>query len=370
MALGKNSRGEGRKLSNYCSTVSVAVFVAFCLVGVWIVMSSIVPIQNSVIQVSETDTINDVKNVASDSKQFEDRSGDISEESTQGDSQTKKSQSGDSHPENLDDQKGIEKVSDNTEEENQEAVGDNSDEKNDLEEGLGNTIEENDQMRNVKPSTDETEKESDRSLNSESEETETSNDQIHDDELRGSMETLDEKESDKSANDNKLGTEKSMDEATQQDEMVGETAEDKKHLHSEATQSTGGSNTESHENNPASKEILVTGTSSEILIETSTENGTWSTQAAESQHEKESQKSLVSIDSRTYDWKLCNTTTGSEYIPCLDNWKAIRKLQSISHYEHRERHCPDEATTCLVSLPEGYRSPIRWPKSREMVCNT
>ncbi|KAH1125449.1 hypothetical protein GLYMA_06G119400v4 [Glycine max] len=340
MALGKNSQGKGRKLSNYCSTVSVAVFVAFCLVGVWIVLSSIVPIQNSVIQVSETETIND---------------------------DTKKSQSGDSHPENQDDQKGIEKVSDNTAEENQEVVGDNSDEKNDLEKGLENTIEENDQMRNVKPSTDETEKESDRSLNSESEETETSNDQIHDDELRGSMETLDEKESDKSTNDNKLGTEKSMDEATQQDEMVGETAEDKKHLHSEATQSTGGSNTESHENNPASKEILVTGTSSEILIETSTENGTWSTQAAESQHEKESQKSLVSIDSRTYDWKLCNTTTGSEYIPCLDNWKAIRKLQSISHYEHRERHCPDEATTCLVSLPEGYRSPIRWPKSREMI---
>ncbi|KAG4392958.1 hypothetical protein GLYMA_04G243900v4 [Glycine max] len=367
MALGKNSRGEGRKLSNYCSTVSVAVFVAFCLVGVWIVMSSIVPIQNSVIQVSETDTINDVKNVASDSKQFEDRSGDISEESTQGDSQTKKSQSGDSHPENLDDQKGIEKVSDNTEEENQEAVGDNSDEKNDLEEGLGNTIEENDQMRNVKPSTDEKEKESDGSLNSESKE--TSNDQIHDDELKGSMETLDEKESDKSANDNKLGTEKSKGEVTQQDEMVGETEEEKikKNLHSETTQSTGGSNTESHENNPALKEVSITGTPSETLIETSTENGTWSTQAAESQHEKESQKSSVSIDSRTYDWKLCNTTTGSEYIPCLDNWQAIRKLQSIRHYEHRERHCPDEATTCLVSLPEGYRSPIRWPKSREMI---
>ncbi|KAH1255796.1 putative methyltransferase PMT25 [Glycine max] len=367
MALGKNSRGDGRKLSNYCSTVSVAVFVAFCLVGVWIVMSSIVPIQNSVIQVSETDTINDVKNVASDSKQFEDRSGDISEESTRGDSQTKKSQSGDSHPENLDDQKGIVKVSDNTEEENQEAVGDNSDEKNDLEEGLGNTIEENDQMRNVKPSTDEKEKESDGSLNSESKE--TSNDQIHDDELEGSMETLDEKESDKSANDKKLGTEKGKGEVTQQDEMVGETEEEKikKNLHSETTQSTGGSNTESHENNPALKEVSITGTPSETLIETSTENGTWSTQAAESQHEKESQKSSVSIDSRTYDWKLCNTTTGSEYIPCLDNWQAIRKLQSIRHYEHRERHCPDEATTCLVSLPEGYRSPIRWPKSREMI---
>ncbi|RDX71543.1 putative methyltransferase PMT26, partial [Mucuna pruriens] len=347
MVLGKNSRGEGRKLSNYCSTVSVAVFVAFCLVGVWIVMSSIVPVQNSVIQVSET--INDVKNVASDSRQFEDRAGDIAEESTWGDSQTDKSQS-DSHIENQDDQKGIEKVSDNTTEENQEVVRDNSDEKNDLEKDPENTIVENDQMSHVKPSTDEKEKESDGTLNSESAETETLNGQFHDDEPRGSMETLDEKESDKSVNDNKLGTEKSRDEVTQQDEMVSETEEEKikKNQPSKTTQSTGESNTET-------------------LIETSTENGTWSTQAAESQHEKESQKSSISIDSRKYDWKLCNTTTGSEYIPCLDNWQAIRKLKSIRHYEHRERHCPDEAITCLVSLPEGYRSPIKWPKSREMI---
>ncbi|TKY74200.1 methyltransferase PMT24 [Spatholobus suberectus] len=170
MALGKNSRGEGRKLSNYCSTVSVAVFVAFCLVGVWIVMSSIVPIQNSVIQVSET--INDVKNVASDSKQFEDRSGDLPEESTREDSQTNKSQS-DSHPENQDDKKGIEKVSDDAAEENREVVRDNADEKNDLEKGPGNTIEENYQIRHVKPSTDEKEKALDGSLNSDSAETET-----------------------------------------------------------------------------------------------------------------------------------------------------------------------------------------------------
>lgn len=354
MVLGKNSRGEGRKLSNYCSTVSIAVLVACCLVGVWIIMSSIAPIQNSVIQVSET--INDVKNVASDSKQFEDKSGDILEESTGGDSQTHKSQS-DSHPENQDDQKRIEKVFDNMAEENQEVVRDNLDENNDLEKGPGNTIEENDQMKHVEPNTDEKGKESDRTLNSESAETKTLNGQIHDDELRGSMETLDEKGSEKSANDNKLGT---------MDEMVGETEEEKikKSLHSETTQSTTGeSNTEIHENSPASKE---TGTPSESLIETSTESGTWSTQAAESQHEKESQKSLISFESR-YDWKLCNTTTGSEYIPCLDNWKAIRKLKSIKHYEHRERHCPDEATTCLVSLPEGYRSPIKWPKSREMI---
>ncbi|CAL5203934.1 unnamed protein product [Lathyrus oleraceus] len=290
MALGKNSRGgDGRNSSNYCSTVPVAVFVAFCLVGLWIAMSSIVPVQDSVMEVSET--INEVKNIANqtDSTKFENSLGDVQEESTTRDSETPKSQS-ESH--------------------------------------------------------------------SESVETETMNGQSDDNQLRGSTETLDESKSDKSLDDSKLGTENSLGEITQQDENVGESKEEKinESLQSMTNQSTGDSNVESNE---TLKE--------ETLVEARTENGTWSTQVAESERDKEPQTSSISIDSSKYDWKLCNTTSGSEYIPCLDNWKAIKKLRSISHYQHRERHCPDEVPTCLVSLPEGYRSPIRWPKSREMI---
>jgi len=290
MAIVKNSRGgDGRNSSNYCSTVPVAVFVAFCLVGIWIAMSSIVPLQDSVMEVSET--INEVKNIANQtgSRQYEDKLGDRPDESAMRDNLTPKSQS-----------------------ENR----------------------------------------------SESVETEKLDVQNDNNQLRGSSETLDESKSDKSLDDGKLETENSVSEVTQQDE--GETKEEKikKDLHSNTNESTGESNVESHE---TSKE--------ETSIEARTENGTSSTQDAESWRDKELQKSSVSIDSSAYDWKLCNTTSGSEYIPCLDNWKAIKKLQSISHYEHRERHCPDEVSTCLVSLPEGYRSPIRWPKSREMVCN-
>lgn len=288
MALVKNSRGgDGRNSSNYCSTVPVAVFVAFCLVGIWIAMSSIVPLQGSVMEVS--DTINEVKNIANQtgSRQFEDKLGDTPDESAMRDNLTPKSQS-----------------------ENR----------------------------------------------SESVETEKLDGQNDNNQLRGSSETLDESKSDKSLDDGKLETENSVSEVTQQDE--GETKEEKinKDLHSNTNESTGESNVESHE---TSKE--------ETSIEARTENGTSSTQDAESQRDKELQKSSASIDSSAYDWKLCNTTSGSEYIPCLDNWKAIKKLRSISHYEHRERHCPDEVSTCLVSLPEGYRSPIRWPKSREMI---
>lgn len=285
MALVKNSRGgDGRNSSNYCSTVPVAVFVAFCLVGIWIAMSSIVPLQGSVMEVSET--INEVQNIANQtgSRQFEDKLGDTPDESAMRDNLTPKSQS-ENHSESVE----TEKLNDNNQ-------------------------------------------------------------------LRGSSETLDESKSDKSLDDGKLETENSVSEFTQQDE--GETKEEKikKDLHSNTNESTGESNVESHE---TSKE--------ETSIEARTENGTSSTQDAESQRDKELQKSSASIDSSAYDWKLCNTTSGSEYIPCLDNWKAIKKLRSISHYEHRERHCPDEVSTCLVSLPEGYRSPIRWPKSREMI---
>ncbi|KAK9925342.1 hypothetical protein M0R45_033669 [Rubus argutus] len=44
---------------------------------------------------------------------------------------------------------------------------------------------------------------------------------------------------------------------------------------------------------------------------------------------------------------------------CLDNWKSIRKLPTTMHYEHRERNCPEEASTCLVPLPQGYKQPIQ-----------
>lgn len=104
----------------------------------------------------------------------------------------------------------------------------------------------------------------------------------------------------------------------------------------------------------------------EILKETDTQNGAFSTQKAESLQEKEIQSSL-SKNPNFYSWKVCNVTAGPDYIPCLDNVESIKRLHGRSHYEHRERHCPDEAPTCLVPLPEGYKSPLKWPKSRDKI---
>lgn len=66
-------------------------------------------------------------------------------------------------------------------------------------------------------------------------------------------------------------------------------------------------------------------------------------------------------------WEVCKGPVAVDYIPCLDNFKAIKNLKSRKHMEHRERHCPNPSLRCLVPLPKGYKLPIQWPKSRDMV---
>ncbi|EEF41484.1 probable methyltransferase PMT23 [Ricinus communis] len=67
------------------------------------------------------------------------------------------------------------------------------------------------------------------------------------------------------------------------------------------------------------------------------------------------------------NWELCRGDVAVDYIPCLDNAKAIKELQSRRHMEHRERHCPKPSPRCLVPLPKGYKVPVSWPKSRDMI---
>ncbi|KAK8476890.1 hypothetical protein V6N13_043136 [Hibiscus sabdariffa] len=58
-----------------------------------------------------------------------------------------------------------------------------------------------------------------------------------------------------------------------------------------------------------------------------------------------------------------------EYIPCLDNVEAIKRLKSTDRGERFERHCPEEGKglNCLIPAPKGYRPPIPWPRSRDEV---
>ncbi|AQK94429.1 Probable methyltransferase PMT23 [Zea mays] len=71
-------------------------------------------------------------------------------------------------------------------------------------------------------------------------------------------------------------------------------------------------------------------------------------------------------------WQTCSRlgrgVSSTDYIPCLDNVRAIKALRSRRHMEHRERHCPlPPRLRCLVPLPAGYRTPVPWPRSRDMI---
>ncbi|OVA20386.1 putative S-adenosyl-L-methionine-dependent methyltransferase [Macleaya cordata] len=110
-----------------------------------------------------------------------------------------------------------------------------------------------------------------------------------------------------------------------------------------------------------------------IPKESKESNRAWSTQADQSENQKERRKDGSSSDGNKdgtiygYTWELCNVTSGADYIPCLDNEKAIKLLHYTGHFEHRERHCPEDPPTCLVPLPPGYKKPIEWPKSRDKI---
>uniref|UniRef100_A0ACD5ZDP0 Uncharacterized protein n=1 Tax=Avena sativa TaxID=4498 RepID=A0ACD5ZDP0_AVESA len=100
----------------------------------------------------------------------------------------------------------------------------------------------------------------------------------------------------------------------------------------------------------------------------------WATQADQSHREKDRRQDDVGDSSSTdgeeqHEWRTCNVNPGADYIPCLDNEKAVKKLrpENFRRYEHRERHCPDEGPTCLVALPRGYRRPVEWPTSRDRI---
>lgn len=71
---------------------------------------------------------------------------------------------------------------------------------------------------------------------------------------------------------------------------------------------------------------------------------------------------------RVERYKVCEPSM-TDYIPCLDNKEAIKRLNSSERGEKYERHCPKEGKglNCLVPMPKGYKSPVPWPKSRDEV---
>ncbi|PKA57104.1 putative methyltransferase PMT26 [Apostasia shenzhenica] len=161
----------------------------------------------------------------------------------------------------------------------------------------------------------------------------------------------DESNSEKTSDNTKITEQEESSDGRSEDqgktEVNGEQNQDK-----EAEKDNDENKVSNQTKDQGSNEVFPDGAQSDLLNETNTQNGAWSTQAAESRNEKEVQASSLPAE---------------DYIPCLDNQEAIKKLRSTKHYEHRERHCPDEGPTCLVPLPKGYQRPIEWSTSRDKI---
>ncbi|KAG9138997.1 hypothetical protein Leryth_027155 [Lithospermum erythrorhizon] len=341
MALGKYSRVDNKKSSGCCSTVTIVGFVALCLVGVWMLTSSsVVPIENS--EVSSSENKNDIstKAVVSDSnknngtgnnstdtsandnksKQFEDNSGDLPAGATNEDA--------------------------NNQQEEISTYVDN-----------GKSTEGNEEEKETEVKKEDGESRSDETGETTKEEGESKANNIEIEEGKSDADGASEEASNEPKSDTEEGekkSEESLEETQNEDKGDGQIQE--KVDEKKDDDSYKGSDTET------SNEVYPAGAQSELLNETTTQSGSFSTQAAESKNSKEGQGSQT-----VYNWKVCDTSAGPDYIPCLDNMEAIRHLTSTKHYEHRERHCPENPPTCLVPLPEGYQRSIEWPTSREKI---
>ncbi|KAF9599779.1 hypothetical protein IFM89_001725 [Coptis chinensis] len=340
MAFGKNARGDSRKQSSsYCSTLTIVVFVALCLVGVWMMTStSVVPTQNSDVSTQEENKAEVKHQVAeTDSRQFEDNPGDLPEDAMKGDSNTNSNSNASEDEGNSD----VQQNQKEPEQTNENKIEENQDEKP---EDKKTESDDNSQK----------EVENDGDGKTDGGETKEGGDS---DSEAGEM-----KKEDADSNAIKQAELEDTTGETKQDNKAEGQIEEKVE---ENQENKSGSENKTDNQDKNTKEVFPDGAQSEILKETTTQNGQWSTQADESKNEKQAQQSATSQGG--YKWKVCNVTAGPDYIPCLDNWQAIRKLHSTKHYEHRERHCPEEGPTCLVPLPEGYRQPIEWPTSREKI---
>lgn len=336
MALGKYTRVDNnRRSSSYCSTVAIVVFVALCLIGVWMMTSSS---SVSTVDMSSPDTMSESKERIPqiNSKPFEDSSGDVPDDA----------------------KRGEDNDADANSSTNVNVVEKNQDENSDDASKSGTFNDANGKVEGGDATTDGGQSDNeDKKMDQNSDET-PSDEQNKNNEVKNDEQSQSNDEN-RSEQDEKPDGEKSQNENDQVQQGKGGQEQD-----SEAGQSSDDSKSENQGKDQGSNEVFPDGAQSELLNETTTQNGAWATQAAESRNEKEVQSSL---SNGQFSWKLCNITAGADYIPCLDNEKAIKKLPSTKHYEHRERHCPEEGPTCLVPLPEGYQKPIEWPTSRDKV---
>ncbi|KAG0503959.1 hypothetical protein HPP92_004031 [Vanilla planifolia] len=416
MAFGRNQRFDSRRSSSYCSTATLIVFVALCLVGIWMMTSTtVVPVEMSSSEKSEvTDKASET--VAKPSEDFpgdEDKEAARDAKSDEGISATK------SISENSQDQNTSENLTDNSADskgEKDDSVDASKSQTFSDESGTGEggevakTTEDlkDGQNANSEQNTVDTEQERGKEQNSDKDASSEQNNKSEENANESTGNEQQPSDRDKNSTESQL---QQSDNGNNSEETVGNEQQPENENDSDTTgkaekeQSSNMKNSEQDEKSDGDvvnaekdqvqikekveesqleeaekdnvenktdsqakdqvfNDVFPDGAQSDLLNETNTQNGAWSTQATESKNEKEVQASSTVQE---YDWKLCNVTAKEDYIPCLDNEEAIKKLPTTRHYEHRERHCPEEGPTCLVSLPKGYQKPIEWPTSRDKI---
>ncbi|XP_051121829.1 probable methyltransferase PMT16 [Andrographis paniculata] len=97
-----------------------------------------------------------------------------------------------------------------------------------------------------------------------------------------------------------------------------------------------------------------------------TEPGGSSTQLDFSTHHSAADGGGGGGDAAAKSYPACSSKY-SEYTPCEDQKRSLKFPRDRLIY--RERHCPaaEERLKCRIPAPYGYRTPFRWPESRDLV---
>ncbi|KAM6564667.1 hypothetical protein CsatB_024665 [Cannabis sativa] len=383
MPLQSKSRSNKRSSSSssYASTITMVVFVGLCFLGVWILTSNSVIPPQATTRTATTATTDSESNSNSDSEEvqskpesnlnteevqsvnkpetitttatttsFEDNPGDLPYEAIKNDDLPK--------PDQQTTTKVSEEITHLTLTEPNNNVTNSKVEELDQEKNREQRQEDesNDNNNNVEEEKRQQQQQQEQQSNVENIETEP---QIENNNTATTTTQNDPKTTNTEKNDDP-STEQEFSDVTNQDVVVQQ--QQQQQQQTQKHDDNGGSNSGTVESFPG-------GDSSGIPKESKESKKSWSTQAAQSENEKERRKdeSDGPDEMYGYTWQLCNVTAGADYIPCLDNEKAVKKLRSTRHFEHRERHCPEEGPMCLVPVPEGYKRPIEWPTSRDKI---
>nr|ALB00011.1 DUF248-2 [Populus tomentosa] len=371
---------------SYTSTLTTIAFIALCAIGVWMLTSNpqvtpqttthvakpVITTTTDIAADADVSISNEVEHTESRSKKdthvYEDNPGDLPDDAIKSDELKSNDDSDNKEESNYGKQEtdGGDSKADQ-ESSSQDLKGEGSGEEQQKQEERQNQISEesshtqNRQADQTSQESSQSEGSQEASVNQE-QETNASQEEKTNDNQEQEQSTV--SETDDSNSHDSINKNEEQDHAQQQQQQQQEDVENSKT--EQESQVDSNTNQETKQESSSGESAFPGGGNPGIPKES---KESWSTQAAESENQKERRKEESDGNDSMYGytWQLCNVTAGPDYIPCLDNEKALRQLHTTGHFEHRERQCPELGPTCLVPLPQGYKRPITWPQSRDKI---